>query len=652
MGCCDRWTSRSGSHRSSLENDSVDAPWSSAGSLSFRTRRPRDTRSSGTQWSSGWCSRRGRATLADGSAGRPASSGPCGSCRIPVACTLTRIHRPSDAFDHQGRAALSVAARAGRAEQGNSAAAIAPSARLVQKPEEMATDEPLGPAACRSEVMTASPDGASDPPRSTCPTQPLLTVDSRGGRGSRTARPETERQRRGGARLARTWDAVVIGGGHNGLVAAAYLARGGLSTLVVERRHVLGGATVTEEIVPGFRFSVASYVVSLLRPEIIRELDLPRHGLEILPLDGTFTPLDGDYLWRTNDHAQTVRELRRWSATDAEAYEEYGQLMVEMARFIKPILSIVPPDVARPDPRELLPVASLARTLRQPARRQQQAFVQLMTMSSSRLPRPVVRDRPAQGDDGRQRHHRHVPWRPVAGHRVRAAAPLHGRDRRRLPRLGHPARRDRRHQRGHRVARHGRRASRSGPKRRWPTSRSMATGRPASSSSPARRSGRGPCSRASTPTRRSCACSIRTRSIRSWSRACAGYRFRGSSGKVNLALDGLPDFTSLPGVGEHLRGCHQLLAQRRLHGAGVHRCARRPLQPAPVHRHHPPDAGRSAHGAARQARDELLRAVRAVRAGRRGVGRRASRGVRRHGHRHHRRARTQHPRLSSSAARC
>ena len=141
------------------------------------------------------------------------------------------------------------------------------------------------------------------------------------------------------------YDAIVIGAGHNGLTAAAYLARAGRKVLVLERRHVIGGAAVTEEIFPGFKFSVCSYVVSLLRPEIIRDLDLARHGLEILPLDGTFTPMpDGNYLWRVNDHARTYREIARHSRCDAEAYDEYGRAMLEMSRFVKPMLGMTPPD--------------------------------------------------------------------------------------------------------------------------------------------------------------------------------------------------------------------------------------------------------------------------------------------------------------------
>ena len=97
---------------------------------------------------------------------------------------------------------------------------------------------------------------------------------------------------------------------------AAYLARAGRKVLVLERRHVLGGAAVTEEVFPGFTFSVCSLRRVAAAAEIIRELDLPRHGLELLPLDGTFTPMpNGDYLWRVNDHAKTRREIARHSGS-------------------------------------------------------------------------------------------------------------------------------------------------------------------------------------------------------------------------------------------------------------------------------------------------------------------------------------------------
>src|SRR5216110_2263217 len=180
------------------------------------------------------------------------------------------------------------------------------------------------------------------------------------------------------------YNAIVIGGGHNGLTAAAYLARAGRKVLVLERRHVLGGAAVTEEVFPGFKFSVCSYVVSLLRPEIIRELDLPRHGLEILPLDGTFTPMpNGDYLWRVNDHAKTRREIARHSKLDAEAYDEYGTAMIEMARFVKPILNMTPPDPLSLDPRELMKLLFLGRRFRGLADEDRYNQIQLMTMSAA-----------------------------------------------------------------------------------------------------------------------------------------------------------------------------------------------------------------------------------------------------------------------------
>ncbi|MGZ8453328.1 MAG: phytoene desaturase family protein [Candidatus Binatia bacterium] len=181
-----------------------------------------------------------------------------------------------------------------------------------------------------------------------------------------------------------SYDAIIIGGGHNGLTSAAYLAKAGKKVLVLERRHVLGGAAVTEEIYPGFKYSVCSYVVSLLRPEVIRDLELPKYDLEIIPLDSTFTPMaNGDHLFRSGDHAQTRREIARHSVTDAEAYEQYGQLMAQMAMAVKPILGMVPPEPTTWNPKDLFGLAKVGNHFRDLGEKLLYELTKLMTMSSA-----------------------------------------------------------------------------------------------------------------------------------------------------------------------------------------------------------------------------------------------------------------------------
>ncbi|HWO90039.1 MAG TPA: NAD(P)/FAD-dependent oxidoreductase [Gemmatimonadales bacterium] len=184
--------------------------------------------------------------------------------------------------------------------------------------------------------------------------------------------------------MAVGYDAIVVGGGHNGLVCAAYLARAGRRVLVLERRERVGGAAVSEEVFPGFRFSVFSYVVSLLRPEIIRDLELPRHGLHILPLESTLTPLpDGGYLAQWGDHDQNRHELARHSPRDADAYDEFGRLMYQMARAVRPILGMMPPDPTSLSPRELLGLLRLTNYFRDLGRARFHELYRLMTMSSA-----------------------------------------------------------------------------------------------------------------------------------------------------------------------------------------------------------------------------------------------------------------------------
>lgn len=184
--------------------------------------------------------------------------------------------------------------------------------------------------------------------------------------------------------MAKKYDAIIIGAGHNGLINAAYLARAGKKVLVLERRHLVGGATVTEEIFPGFKFSVFSYVVSLLRPQIIQELQLPRFGLTILPLESTLTPLpNGDYLYRDSDHYRSLRDIARHSARDAEAYEEYNREMYFMAKAAQPIIDNPAPDPASLNPGELFRLARLGKKMLNMGPERLYTLAKLLTMSAA-----------------------------------------------------------------------------------------------------------------------------------------------------------------------------------------------------------------------------------------------------------------------------
>lgn len=180
------------------------------------------------------------------------------------------------------------------------------------------------------------------------------------------------------------FDALIVGGGHNGLVTACYLQRAGLNVMVVEKNGWVGGAATSRELTPGFLYSNCSYVCSLFRPEIMRDLELPKHGLQVIAYEGgaVFTR-DGDYLASYRDHDSHRREFARYSRRDAEAYERYARDVTRQCRFIQPLLMRTAPDPFGFRPRDISELLYLARKFGEFSPHEMAQTLRFWTMSIS-----------------------------------------------------------------------------------------------------------------------------------------------------------------------------------------------------------------------------------------------------------------------------
>ena len=163
--------------------------------------------------------------------------------------------------------------------------------------------------------------------------------------------------------IVNQYDAIVIGAGHNGLTNGAYLAKAGLKVAVLERNPYIGGATVSRELHKGWYYSNCSYVSSLLRPEITRDLELPRHGLQVVPFGGGATFMrNGDHFGNYSDHDRHYREIARHSKRDANAYDRYAADTSLQTKLIRPYLLRTPPDPTSLKPRDLRDLLEFAQS--------------------------------------------------------------------------------------------------------------------------------------------------------------------------------------------------------------------------------------------------------------------------------------------------
>ncbi len=184
--------------------------------------------------------------------------------------------------------------------------------------------------------------------------------------------------------MANQYDAIVVGAGHNGLVAACYLSRAGLRVLALERRGFVGGAAVSTQLYKDFTYSNCSYVCSLLRPEIIRGLELPRHGLQVIPYEGGGTLMgNGDYFATYTNHDAMRREIARHSKRDAEAYERYSRDVMRQCKFIKPLLMHTPPDPTSFLPRDIMELVYLGQRFHRLGEARMYDTIRFYTMSAA-----------------------------------------------------------------------------------------------------------------------------------------------------------------------------------------------------------------------------------------------------------------------------
>ena len=182
--------------------------------------------------------------------------------------------------------------------------------------------------------------------------------------------------------MSKKYDAIVIGAGHNGLTNAAYLAKAGLDVLVLEKNSYIGGAAVSRELYTDWKYSNCSYVCSLLRPEIIRDLQLPRHGLQVIPYGGGITFCEnGDHFGSYSDHERLYREIARHSIRDANAHDRYEADVMKQTRLIRPFQMRTPPDPTSLKPRDLKELARLAKAFSEPGEEGLADTLKFWTMS-------------------------------------------------------------------------------------------------------------------------------------------------------------------------------------------------------------------------------------------------------------------------------